>query len=213
MTAPRTPALDRARAWVGAHVRWVDALTALGWTGVASLFAPTAVLTAVPLTPWIIITVLCGLALAARRTAPEATVTALGVLMVAHVLVIHAFTVTAAVAVFSAAYTAHSLLGPRWRRWATVAMLAGTAWAALSYSREVIDLAWYLRGPIVLAHWVPVGFFCLLGALGAARTSSGWPNAPASWKDSGPAKSSSPRSPSATTSPGNCTTSWRTRSG
>lgn len=169
MTARRTPALDRARAWAGAHVRSVDALTALGWTGVASLFAPTAVLTSVPLTPWIVITVLCGLVLAARRTAPEATVASLGVLMVAHVLVIHAFTVTAAVAVFSAAYTAHSLLGPRWRRWATVAMLAGTAWAALSYSREVIDLAWYLRGPIVLAHWVPVGFFCLLGALARRR--------------------------------------------
>ena len=146
-----------------------DALIAAGWTLLTLAFLPAGSLGEIPIPVWLSLTGLMGLALAFRRTAPAATVVALGLLMVVHVLLIDTVTGTAVVATLSAGYTTYSFLDARWRRWATAVMLVGTAWAAVSYSRAVFDREWYERWPLVLVQWLLVGFFCLLGSLARHR--------------------------------------------
>lgn len=169
MDVEQRTAGDRVIGWARGHVLLVDGLVALLWVAVALLFQPVVMLDSEDDVVWAVITVLMGVPLALRRSRPRLAVAGLGVLMVAHVLLLDLFTLTAAVATLSAAYIATDRLERRDRRWAVAAILAGTAWAALDYTREVVDLAWHERWPVVLAQWVLVGFFCLLGALARTR--------------------------------------------
>ncbi len=108
-------------------------------------------------------------ALVLRRTRPRLTVGVLAVACVAHVLALHTVTSAAAIAVFAAAHTANAWLDRRERTIVNVAIAAGTAWAALDYTRDVVDLPALERWPVVVVQWVLVALFALLGTLARKR--------------------------------------------
>ncbi|GAB3623808.1 sensor histidine kinase [Mariniluteicoccus endophyticus] len=161
--------LDHAWRWSRRHPLIVDALTALPWCLVCVLVQPVEQISTVQLLGWLAVIAATGLALALRSTRPRAAVAVLAVACVAHILILDSYTAVAAVAALWAAYLSQARLGRPLRRWAMLALLAGTLWAAIDYSRDIIDLPWWQRFPVLIVEWLAVGFFALLGALARKR--------------------------------------------
>lgn len=169
MTAGDGFGLDRVIGWAHRNALAVDVALAVLWGLVALMVMPIGWITDVQEPIWVGVIAVTVVALALRRIRPRVAVVVLGVACVAHVLAFDTFTVAAAIAVFGAAHTAQAQLDRRDRTVATIAILAGTAWAAFDYSRDVVDLDPVARLPVVVVEWVLVGFFALLGALARKR--------------------------------------------
>ena len=161
--------LDRMIGWAQRHTLAVDTAWALLWGVLALAVMPLDWIADAHEPFWVGFIAVTTVALILRRTRPRLTVAVLAAACVAHVLVLDTYTMAAAIAVLGAAHTAQALLERRERTVVTVAILAGTAWAAFDYSRDVVDLTASQRLPVVIAQWVLVGFFALLGALARKR--------------------------------------------
>lgn len=161
--------LDRLLAWLRPRVLLVDLLWAVLWGGLSFLFQPPFDMAGGGEAWWLALTAAVTVALVFRRTRPRVVIAVLAVVLVLHVLTLDVFTLTSLVGAGAAAYTAHAQLPATARRVTTIALALGTLWAALDYSHDVLALAWWQRWPVVLAHWVIVAFFCLLGALARKR--------------------------------------------
>lgn len=168
MTVP-TGLLDRLIRWSRRHVVLVDTAWALLWTAIGLLWQPPLPMTPTQNVVWLGVVAIIGIALVLRRIRPRTSIAILAATLVTHLLVVNLYTMTAAIGTAAAAYTTHSLLPRRQRLLVTVLILLGTAWAALSYPEDAIALAWWQRWPIVIAQWVVVVLFCLLGALRRKR--------------------------------------------
>ncbi|MDO5697237.1 MAG: histidine kinase [Dermatophilus congolensis] len=161
--------LDSVIGWAQRHPLVVDASWALLWAAVGLAGMPSSWITVEQEPVWLAVVAANTVAVLLRRARPRLAIGILAVACVAHVLLLDTHTVAAAIAVFAAAHTANAQLGRRDRTVVNVLLLAGTAWAAFDYSRDVVDLPASERWPVVIVQWVLVGFFALLGALSRKR--------------------------------------------
>jgi len=150
------------------HRLVVDVVKAVGWLMVC-LLQPTQLMDPSIEGPYRVFCLVVAGILVFQRTFPRAVVIALALAMVAYVVTFDVVMLVCVVGTLAAAYTAHAYLTPRDRLLATFAMLAGTAWAVLDFSRP---LKTGLDGkllPLVLGGWLLVGFVSLLGTLARKR--------------------------------------------
>ncbi|MDO5500641.1 MAG: histidine kinase dimerization/phosphoacceptor domain-containing protein, partial [Propionibacteriaceae bacterium] len=166
--APASP-LDGLIRWSRRHVLLVDGWWALVWTAAGLLWQPVADTTPREDALWVVLVLAIGGPLVLRRTRPRLAIGLLALTLVVHVLVLPLYTAAAAIGACAAAYTAHALLRRRERILVTVALAAGTAWAALAYPAEILDLRWFQRWPVIGVQWLVVAVFCLIGALARKR--------------------------------------------
>lgn len=167
-TAPDS-LLDRLIRWSRRHVLLVDAWWAVVWTGLALLGQPVVDTTEQEDLIWALVVLTVGAALVIRRTRPRLSIGTLALTMALHVMVLPIYTAVSVIGTCAAAYTAHALLARRDRFLVTVALAVGTAWAAFAYPRDLVDLPWFMRWPVVLVQWLFVAVFCLIGALTRKR--------------------------------------------
>lgn len=144
----------------------LDAFWALVWLAPSLSVFPVSSADPVRYSVWLTITILVSFTMVFRRFAPGWAIISWGILMVIYLVVFDVYSITAVFATFAAAYHAQAyLLSRRARNMVLTALLSGTMIAAFRYSKEVVDLVWYHRFPVVIVQWVGVGFFSLLGVV------------------------------------------------
>lgn len=107
----------------------------------------------------------CCLALIWRRCSPRMVLATVAVLLVVHVLVVDQLSVFAGLVCLIAAYTAQTQVTPPWRWIAIAAIFAGSAWAMLFVSDDMLLSDVRTKLIIVLAVWALIAVAALLGSI------------------------------------------------
>ncbi|WP_422386323.1 sensor histidine kinase [Cryobacterium luteum] len=107
----------------------------------------------------------CCLALIWRRRNPRIVLVTVAVLLVVHVLVVDQLSVFAGLVCLAAAYTTQTQVIPPWRWISATAIFAGSAWAVLFVSNDVLLSALSTKLIVVLVAWALIAVAALLGSI------------------------------------------------